>query len=252
MKRLVAVGDIHGQRKLLADLINQIQPETEDQLVFLGDYIDRGPDSPGVIEDLLDIQSIFPQTVFLRGNHEQLFLDSLISCGVLQGKRLEEISATWGREMIRDTDVACFKRNGGEETLKSYGVEMVRDSSHDDNVLWPKYSMLGEIPQEHLGFFQATQLYYQHDNFTFVHAGYQTRYTNKDIAQQASDDPWILLWERYGGKETDGETIVVGHTPVPDKPCFEAGRINVDTGAAYGKPLSAVDVLTNHVFQACP
>ncbi len=256
MKRLIAVGDIHGQRKLLDDLLEQIQPTDQDQFVFLGDYIDRGPDSKAVIELLIDFQLIYPQTVFLRGNHEQMFLDSLISCGVIEGQRLQEISWRWGREMMRDTDVACFKRNGGDKTLADYGVEIVRDSATEHD-FWPKYIMLGELPQTHLEFLQATRLYYQYDNFTFVHAGYFSlpaadRDAGETIAEQAENDPYILLWERDSDPGQDGETVVVGHSPVKGKPYVEQGRINLDTGAAYGRELSAMDVLTGRVWQAKP
>lgn len=255
-ERLIAVGDIHGQLELLADLLEQIQPSKNDQFVFLGDYIDRGPNSKGVIQTLIDFKQIYPQTVFIRGNHEQMFLDSLIECGALEGKRLQEISWRWGREMMRDTDVACFKRNGGGKTLEDYGVEIVRDSS-EGHTLWPTYIMIGEMPQAHLDFLQGTQLYCRHDYFTFVHAGYFTRPAadrdaGETIEEQAVNDPYILLWERYGDTGQNGETVVVGHTPVQGEPFVEPGRINLDTGAAYGRELSAMDVLSGQVWQSRP
>lgn len=255
MKRLIAIGDIHGQRGLLSDLLDQIQPTSDDQLVFLGDYIDRGPDSRGVIEDLIDFKLIYPQTVFLRGNHDQMFLDALISCGGIEGQKLQQTSRRWTREMMRDTDAACYKRNGGDATLKRYGVEMVRENTAE-HVLCPNYVMRGKIPCAHIEFFKATQLYYKHGNFTFVHAGYFTLPHGRDagdtIEEQAINDPYILLWQRYSDPGQNGETLVVGHTPVQDEPFFEEGRISVDTGAAYGGALSAVDVLTGHVLQAYP
>ncbi len=248
MKRLIAVGDIHGQRKLLAELINQIQLETEDQLVFLGDYIDRGPDSRGVIEDLLDFQNVFPQTVFLRGNHEQMFLDALIDCKVIKGQRLEDLSYQWAREMMRDTNVACFKRNGGDQTLASYGVEMIKDST-DESFLWPRHIMLGDIPQAHIEFFQATKLFHEQDNFIFVHAGVNSRVDHLD-AQDIHD----FLWNRTLGRLIgDNRILVIGHTPCPDgEPLISENHIMLDTGAAYDRALSAMDMLNDRVWQAKP
>jgi serine/threonine protein phosphatase 1 len=75
--RLIAVGDIHGRLGKLVGLLDQIRPTATDQLVFLGDYIDRGPDSYEVVERLIALRRDLPRTVLLRGNHEQLALDLL-------------------------------------------------------------------------------------------------------------------------------------------------------------------------------
>jgi serine/threonine protein phosphatase 1 len=75
--RLLAVGDIHGCLEPLRRLLHLIQPKTQDTLVFLGDYVDRGPNSRGVIDFLLAFARLFPQSVFLKGNHEAMFLDYL-------------------------------------------------------------------------------------------------------------------------------------------------------------------------------
>ncbi|MEZ4600756.1 MAG: metallophosphoesterase family protein [Syntrophotaleaceae bacterium] len=69
--KLIAIGDIHGHLAKLERLLEIVGPETNDRLVFLGDFIDRGPDSKGVIDYLLSIADRFPATVFLRGNHER-------------------------------------------------------------------------------------------------------------------------------------------------------------------------------------
>jgi serine/threonine protein phosphatase 1 len=80
-RRLLAVGDIHGHREKLSRLLELVAPTGQDQVVFLGDYIDRGPQSREVIEELLAFRQRFPQTVFLRGNHEQILLDALVEEG---------------------------------------------------------------------------------------------------------------------------------------------------------------------------
>ncbi|MDO3378953.1 metallophosphoesterase family protein [Geoalkalibacter halelectricus] len=129
--RLLAVGDVHGCLRPLETLMDQVAPGPRDQVVFLGDYIDRGPDSAGVVDYLCDFGRRFPATVFLKGNHEAMFLDFLA-----------------GRDRY------SFLANGGQATLDSYeqrGLEI--------------------IPAEHLRFFNNLRLYYEIPDFIFVHAG---------------------------------------------------------------------------------
>lgn len=211
--RLIAIGDIHGQHEKLENLLAQIRPTQQDQLVFLGDYIDRGPDSKGVIDCLIRLGKDFPKTVFLRGNHEQMVLD------LLDQRRRERTGGIWGWQV--------WLMNGGKEALESYGVEKI-----------------DEIPQSHKDFLENTRLWYRQDGFFFVHAGYDENYPLED--QEDGD----LLWTRYcpPGKK---EIHVVGHTPVDDEePFFEEGRYNLDTGATYGGKLTACDVLTRGIWQA--
>ena len=129
--RLLAVGDIHGCLDQLQRLMAMVRPETSDRVVFLGDYIDRGPESRQVIEFLLDFGRRFPRSVFLKGNHEAMFLDFLT-----------------GRERLP------FLLNGGQATLKSYedagGVT---------------------IPQEHRAFLTTLRPCFETERFIFVHAG---------------------------------------------------------------------------------
>ena len=202
MDRLIAIGDIHGQRSLLADLLEQIDPRDEDQFVFLGDYIDRGPNSKGVIEDLINFQLLHSQTLFLRGNHEQMFLDALVNCGVIAQQRLADQSKEWAKEISRYSDVTVFKLNGGNETLKSYGVEMVQEFSG--------FTLLGEIPQEHIDFIQQTRLLYQVNKYIFVHAG-----VDPDVPLD-KQNPYVLLWDRNLSSAPAGKTVVIGHTPCPE------------------------------------
>jgi len=129
--RLLAIGDIHGCLRQLETLLTQVEPTDADQVIFLGDYVDRGPDSAGVIDYLIKFGSTFPSTVFLRGNHEQMFTD-----------------------YIAGKDSACFLVNGGLKTLSSY----------HDNGLWP-------IPQAHRDFLASLVNYYQTNDYIFVHAG---------------------------------------------------------------------------------
>jgi len=130
-RRLLAIGDIHGCRTALQDLLAHVAPTVHDQLVFLGDYVDRGPDSAGVIDDLLALRKRFPASVYLRGNHEQMLLD------VLAG-----------------ADPVTFLLNGGGKTIASY----------QRRGGWP-------LPAEHRRFLEALPSLYQSEDFIFVHAG---------------------------------------------------------------------------------
>jgi len=129
--RQLAIGDIHGCLTQLSDLLEQVVPTGDDRIVFLGDYVDRGPESAGVIGFLLDFRRQFPTTVFLRGNHEQMFLDYLAGA-----------------------DPTMFLNNGGAETLESYRRADA----------WP-------IPEEHLSFIASSALYHETAEHIFVHAG---------------------------------------------------------------------------------
>jgi serine/threonine protein phosphatase 1 len=129
--RLLAVGDIHGCLDHLECLMAKVNPTPGDRFVFLGDYVDRGPDSRGVIDYLIRFGRDFPETVFLKGNHEEMFLDFLS-----------------GRDQVN------FLLNGGGATLESYrGENGVR------------------FPRDHLDFLHALIPYYETEHFIFVHAG---------------------------------------------------------------------------------
>ncbi|MDT8444071.1 MAG: metallophosphoesterase family protein [Desulfuromonadales bacterium] len=129
--RLLAIGDIHGCLEQLSALMIQVAPALADQVVFLGDYVDRGPDSAGVIDYLIKFGETFPATVFLRGNHEQMF------CDYLDGQ-----------------DPSAFLINGGRMTLNSY----------KNNGQWP-------IPPSHWIFLKTLLDYYETQDCIFVHAG---------------------------------------------------------------------------------
>lgn len=129
--RLLAFGDIHGCRVELNALLAQVTPTADDRLVFLGDYIDRGPDSAGVIDDLLQLRERLPQCVFLRGNHEEMLLD------VLAGG-----------------NPTTFLGNGGDRTIASYQARGE----------WPP-------PDRHLAFFTGLPCSHETAEFIFAHAG---------------------------------------------------------------------------------
>lgn len=204
-QRLLAIGDIHGCRAELSRLLEKIAPTGEDRLVFLGDYIDRGPDSAGVIEQLVHLRRQWPRTIFLCGNHEQMLLD------YLEGR-----------------DRALFLANGGYETMASY----------QEGPGWPP-------PDSHLQFLKALRDRYETDDFIFAHAGLRPGIALQD---QARDD---LLWIRREFLDSDydwGKPVVFGHTPRKE-PLISATRIGLDTGAVYGRRLTACDLFSGRIWQ---
>ncbi len=134
-EHILAVGDLHARHDLLRKVLDELAPGLAKPLrmVFLGDYIDRGPEARQVLERLLELSRQRPDTVFLMGNHERMLLDAL------DGHR-----------------VPLFLNNGGRETLASYGLPPDR---------------LADLPPEHLEFIRAMPLYHQTNDYIFVHAG---------------------------------------------------------------------------------
>jgi len=235
VERLIAVGDIHGQSQALRLLLGCIEPGPDDQLVFLGDYVDRGPDSPGVLESLIDLGRCFPQTVFLRGNHEQMLLDAVeVTRGLYREGHLQPgISADEQIPVV----VSDFISVGGLETLSAYSADPVDD---------PCTALLN-IPQPHLDFLGRTHFYYQRTPFLFVHAG-----VDPDDSRGVKNgfQPFLLqrqpLWTQDDSWQL---TVVHGHTPVA-VPFFGPLEVNLDTGAGYGARLTACDLLNQRIWQA--
>jgi len=210
-RHIYAIGDIHGCADKLRRLIDQlaIDPK-QDQLVFVGDYIDRGPDSFEVVDYLLGLKSIFPNVVFLKGNHEQMLEDYLAG-----------------------PDKLTFLINGGQATLDSY-------LRHRPSPQGPVF------PLRHQVFFKGLRLFYETENYLFVHAGLKPKVP---LAQQHPGD---LLWIRSQFIYSDfdfGKQVVFGHTPFPE-PLVQANKIGIDTGAVYGHQLTCVKLPDLVFFQS--
>ncbi|MBI4644032.1 MAG: serine/threonine protein phosphatase, partial [Deltaproteobacteria bacterium] len=175
---IYAVGDIHGCLGHLEQLLDDVQPDLEkDILLFVGDYIDRGPDSRGVVDYVLRLQQKYPREhiICLKGNHEAMFLD------FLQGRERE-----------------LFLFNGGLGTLRDYWGRN-----------WDRLSQL-LLPPEHEQFYQELQLYYETPDFIFVHGGLKP---GVPLSEQQEED---LLWIRgefIASTEDFGRRVIFGHTP---------------------------------------
>jgi serine/threonine protein phosphatase 1 len=200
MSLTCAIGDIHGQIDQLRELVARCRRHADTRpikFVMLGDYIDRGPDSAGVIRFLMDLESQ-GEVIALKGNHEWIALS------VMDGTLAADL---WLGE-------------GGAATLRSYGVESV-----------------GELPSAHVDWLRARPFSYDDGRRFFVHAGIDPA---RPLAEQRERD---LIWirERFLLDRRDrGRLIVHGHTPSADgKPEWRPNRVNLDTGAVYGGPLTA-------------
>lgn len=225
-RRLYAIGDIHGCRAALDALIAVIEADAaaaktrtgaRAQLVFLGDYVDRGPDVKGVIDRLLEIGARRPDTVFLKGNHEAAMLDFL----------------------NHPEDMPDWLDWGGMATLESYVGDggPGRDRRNMDR-RGAAEALAAAMPEAHRSFFGSLALYHEAEDYLFVHAGLRP---GRALADQQEGD---LLWIRKAFHNTrrrqrPAQVVVHGHQPY-DKPLDAGWRIGVDTGAYYSGRLTAV------------
>jgi serine/threonine protein phosphatase 1 len=218
--------------------MTKIEPQVDDQFVFLGDYVDRGTQTPDVLDWLIAFKQQYPGTIFLRGNHEQMLLDAISAAGA---KDNNEGSLKWSGYPQRNglpAPIYFFVSCGGSETLAAYRA------IHQNYDLFDAFKA---IPQGHLDFLQQTVFSYTHDRFMFVHASVDP----EDVTGE-KDNHHAFLWERaplWKADSTWEKTVVHGHTPV-DQPSFSQLEINLDTGAGYDGYLSACNVLTQEVWQA--
>lgn len=239
--RLLAIGDVHGNNRMLRKLLERIDLHEDDQLVMLGDYIDRGPESRGVVETLLELKGGYPQTVFLRGNHEQMLLDALFELGFLEDwTPLRSYSGS--PDLPAGMDRVLFEMNGGLATLESYR----RVFSGPIGFRGAAYRAL---PQQHVDFLRRTVFYYLQGDYMFVHAG-----INEQDPLGEKGGPYEHLWQRNSGLFRIGRrdlTLVHGHTPCL-VPLLNDRELNLDTGAGYGRALTGCNVMTREVWQVFP
>lgn len=200
-----AVGDIHGcfdKLQLLLSACERIRAGQDARFIFIGDYIDRGPDSRRVVDFLIRQQAERPDIfICLRGNHEDMLLSAAAAART-------------------DRDFLHWWSNGGEQTLASYGLDDPRD-----------------LPAEHLAWIRTLPLTMQEPGRLYVHAGIRP---GVPLSRQSEQD---LLWIRepfLSSDEDHGIFVVHGHTPSrTGKPELRPNRLNLDTAACFGGPLTA-------------
>lgn len=205
--RILVVGDVHGCAAELDVLLRDLDPQPEDALVFVGDYVDRGPDSLGVVRMLAGLSRELPGMVVLRGNHEEMFLDHLGRDGRHGG---------------------AFLDNGGRATIASFGLAGE-----------PGEQPAGEAA-EAIAFLESAMLLHASiGRFLFVHAGVRP---GVPLERQERDD---LLWIREEFTFADHglpATVVFGHTPCREVLFDVPGKIGIDTGCVFGGRLTALDL----------
>ena len=209
---IYAIGDLHGRLDLLramdalirADLARS-RPEKSVE-IFLGDYIDRGPQSRELVERLIGSPPLADERICLIGNHEDMLLDAL----------------------AEPDGFANWLHNGGDATLASYGLN-VRPFAAKTELARIRAAFPDHLPPDHRAFFEGLRRWVEFGPYLFVHAGIRP---GRPIAEQ---DPEDLVWIREPfllSDEDFGRIVVHGHTPV-DRPEVRPNRINIDTGAYF-------------------
>lgn len=214
--RTIAIGDIHGCRDALAALIDAIEPRADDTLVTLGDYIDRGTDSRGVLDYLIALSGRC-RLVPLLGNHEELLLDAL-------------------------RDITTLRRwllLGGGDTLRSYGWRP--GGLHSRLADW--------IPAPHRKFVADCRPYYETTTHLFVHAGF---IPDMPMDRQPGEAlRWRVTDAQTAKPHQSSKVAVVGHTPQFSGEVLDLGfLVCIDTNCARGGWLTALDINTGQVWQA--
>ncbi|MEZ0481140.1 metallophosphoesterase family protein [Planococcus sp. SSTMD024] len=219
MKRILAISDIHGELDLFNELLEKVEYDAaEDQLVLLGDYVDRGPDSKGVLERVIELKR--QGAIVLRGNHDQMMLEAARGEPGAKGN---------------------WSINGGWATLQSYDPSLRNMALPETALFW-----------QHIEFLNEMAYYYETDDYIFVHAGVQPGVPVRET------DPYVLMWirEEFHQGYSGEKKVVFGHTPTfmmrgteDCSPYFGDNRIiGIDGGAAYGGQLNCLELPGEKVY----
>ena len=230
MEKIVAFGDLHGHYDQFMEIMGKFMDNdwygvdpNKDVFVFLGDYVDGGPDAKGILDELISLKEQFPHWKFLFGNHESLMLDALNKRHPIYG------------------DYYLWYNQGGKATLDSFkprqSLQPTEYEKYQHSIMQP----LDVIGEEYLEFIRRLDLYYETDEYFFVHGGvYPNRSISDHIksvqsAYPAGFDPYLMtegdmaydmIWMRdpfIGSKYDWGKKIVFGHTTFPYGPYWAAG-----------------------------
>lgn len=217
---IYCIGDIHGQKAMLDTVLAQIEADggPDAKIVFLGDYLDRGPDARGVIETLWGGIAAGRNWTALLGNHDRYLLK------FLNDPHFRDPNTRDNLDWLDD-------RIGGRATLASYGVDAAKqrpvDAIHAD--------AMAAIPAPHRAFIANLPLTHDTDDLICVHAGLRPGIA---LEHQSEED---LIWIRepfLSDKRDHGRLVVHGHTAL-NAPTHFGNRVDLDSGAGFGRPLSA-------------
>lgn len=223
--RIYVTGDVHGRADLLSAQFRCIDSDCKDKEiriihVFLGDYFDRGPDSAGVVDLLIERSHLY-RTVFLKGNHEILvkqFLDD-------------------------PRTVYNWRKYGGGFTLASYGLgKMITVQPLQVEKLSECFGLA--LPVTHRRFLDNLELTFSCGDYVFAHAGIRP---GVPLDRQCEDDVCWIRDEFLNYRASFGKRIVHGHTPVRE-PDIRENRINIDTGAYVSNRLTCLRIEGDEIF----
>ena len=204
-RKIFIIGDIHGQLGMLETLMNTIAWRPgRDELIFLGDYVDRGPNSKGVLDYLVSLRRNCPFVRFALGNHEDML-----------------------RDYISGINQDLYLVNGGRSTLQNYGLYQHNTAA-----------LSSHFPRDHMEFLFSLELYIELEHYFLVHAGFRPGIPV--FEQSKFDMTWIR--EPFISSLYDfGKKVIFGHTSFP-QPLVMRNKIGLDTGAAYGRRLCCLEL----------
>jgi serine/threonine protein phosphatase 1 len=242
MGRTFAIGDIHGERAALERVLERLPfIAPDDTLVLLGDYLDRGPDSRGVIQRLLRLpEETVGKVVLLRGNHEDAYL----------------------RSLQEEVDIAFFmvRSNGVAEAFRSFTdstAELASDLSLDEAKAM--FDLRAWLPAPVATFLQRLHTWYEDDHAIYVHAGLDGEGTEWKHPRDGAEKPLLWMREQDFYEQYAGKPVVFGHTPTTELPPRDQNRAEVwrrgplwgiDTGCGRGGHLSAIELPSGAVYDS--
>jgi serine/threonine protein phosphatase 1 len=212
--RSFVIGDVHGCSDELDCLLETLAPTAEDTVCLLGDYVDRGPSPRAVIDRLIRLRGEGARCIFLKGNHEDMFLAFIGEAG---------------------SHGDAFLWNGGDATLASYGLSGA-----------PGPVVGARLPSAHREFLLGLQTYATLGRFYCVHAGVRP---TRPLDRQIDDD---LLWIRDEFIEAPHPfdcTVLFGHTPQREVRLHLPFKVGLDTGLVYGNRLSCLELSSSTLYQ---
>jgi serine/threonine protein phosphatase 1 len=211
LKRTIAIGDIHGCSAALRAILHAIAPAPDDLIVTLGDYVDRGPDSRGVLDRLIELARQC-RLIAILGNHDDML-----------------VQASQGYH------ATTFLAIGGDATLSSYGGSQ------------PEHLSL--IPDDHLQFLRECVDFYETDSHIFVHGCYVANLPMSEQPHLALR--WESLRDDVPAPHFSGKTVIAGHTSQRSGEILDLGHIKcIDTCCYRNGWLTALEVHTGEVWQA--
>lgn len=220
-QRIYAIGDIHGRRDLLDQLLGLIEADASARgpahvrLILLGDLVDRGPDSRGVIERVMQLKAASPDVRLIAGNHEELLIRA------------------WNGDR---RSAGLFNRVGGKETMLSYGLSEAKYDSADLEELSDLIAT--HVPESHIAFLESADDWIVAGDYLFVHAGIRP---GDAIEEQRTSD---LRWIRREFTDFDGDhgmMVIHGHS-ITEEVDERDNRCGIDTGAYATNRLTAIGI----------